>query len=92
MYDAQSGLVSNYYFERGKGFVKRRVSAVGNVWSAPTGWPEPETVGVGSERPWDTGNVSATVVGRTHFIAYYSGTAPDTAVYALPVLAPGRGQ
>lgn len=92
VYDAQSGLVSNYYFERGKGLVKRRVNALGDVWSAPTGWSEPEIVGVGSERPWDTGNVNATVVGGTHFIAYYSGTAPDTAVYALPVPAPGRGK
>jgi len=32
------------------------------------------------------------VIGRTHYIAYYSGTAPDTAVYALPVPAPARGQ
>jgi hypothetical protein len=62
------------------------------VWSTPSGWSAPEIVGVGSERPWDTGNVNATVVGRTHFIAYYSGTDPDTAVYALPVLAPGRGK
>ena len=92
VFDAQSGLVSNYYFERGKGLVKRRVNALGDVWSAPTGWAEPEIVGVGSERPWDTGNVNATVVGRTHFIAYYSGADPDTAVYALPVLAPGRGK
>jgi hypothetical protein len=92
VYDEQSGLVSNYYFERGKGLVKRRVNAVGEVWSAPTGWAEPEIVGIGSERPWDTGNVNATVIGRTHFIAYYSGVAPDTAVYALPVLAPVRGQ
>jgi len=92
VYDAQSGLVSNYYFERGKGLVKRRVNVLGDVWSAPTGWAEPEVVGVGSERPWDTGNVNATVIGRTHFIAYYSGAEPDTAVYVLPVLAPGSGQ
>lgn len=92
VYDTQSGLVSNYYFERGKGLVKRRVNVLGDVWSAPTGWAEPEVVGVGSERPWDTGNVNATVIGRTHFIAYYSGAEPDTAVYVLPVLAPGSGQ
>ncbi|MDA3923367.1 MAG: sialidase family protein [Kiritimatiellae bacterium] len=92
VYDAQSGLVSNYYFERGKGLVKRRVNALADIWSAPTAWADPEVVGVGSERPWDTGNVNATVIGRTHFIAYYSGTNPNTTVYALPVLAPGRGK
>ena len=92
VYDAQTGLVSNYYFERGKGLVKRRVNALAEVWSTPTAWAEPEVVGVGSERPWDTGNVNATVIGRTHFLAYYSGTDPNTAVYALPVLDPGRGK
>lgn len=92
VYDAQSGLVSNYYFERGKGLVKRRVNALKDVWSTPTGWAEPEIVGTGSDQPWDTGNVNATVIGRTHFIAYYSGANPNTAVYALPVLAPGRGK
>lgn len=92
VYDAESGLVSNYYFERGKGLVKRRVNALTEVWSNPTGWATPEVVGVGSERPWDTGNVNATVIGRTHFLAYYSGTDPDTSVYALPVLAPGHGK
>lgn len=92
VYDESSGLVSNYYFERGKGLVKRRVNAVGEVWSAPAGWSAPEVVGVGSERPWDTGNVNATVIGRTHYVAYYSGTAPDTAVYALPVPAPVRAK
>ncbi|HRR34164.1 MAG TPA: sialidase family protein [Kiritimatiellia bacterium] len=92
VYDEQTGLISNYYFERGKGLVKRRVNALSDVWSNPTGWAEPEVVGVGSERPWDTGNVNATVIGRTHFLAYYSGNAPDTAVYVLPVLAPDRGK
>ena len=92
VYDAESGLVSNYYFERGKGLVKRRVNALAEVWSTPTAWAQPEVVGVGSERPWDTGNVNATVIGRTHFLAYYSGTDPDTAVYVLPVPAPGRGK
>ena len=92
VYDEQTGLVSNYYFERGKGLVKRRVNALNDIWSAPTAWAEPEVVGVGSESTWDTGNVNATVIGRTHFIAYYSGKAPHTSVYALPVLALGRGK
>ena len=92
IYDAQNGLVSNYYFERGKGLVKRRVMALDDIWSAPTTWAEPVVVGVGSESTWDTGNVNATIIGRTHFIAYYSGKAPNTSVYALPVLAPGRGK
>lgn len=92
IYDARSGLVSNYYFERGEGLVKRRVNALADIWAAPTKWAEPEVVGIGSERPWDTGNVNATVINRMHFIAYYSGTHPNTAVYALPVLAPESGK
>lgn len=90
VYDAQSGLVSNYYFERGKGLVKRRVNALAEVWSKPTAWAEPEIVGRGSESPWDTGNVNVTVIGNTHFLAYYSGTHPNTTVYVLPVPAPKR--
>lgn len=89
IYDAQTGLVNHYYFQRGKGLVKRRANTLASVWDHPTAWTEPEVIGIGSTSTWDTGNANATLVGRTHFIAYYSGLAPNTAIYALPVRAAG---
>ena len=39
----------------------------------------------GSTSVPDSGNVNATAVGRRHFLAYYSGQAPNTSVCLLPV-------
>ena len=89
IYDADTGMIANYYFERGKGLIKRRVNTVASVWNNPTGWASPEVVGVGSESTWDTGNVNVTRRGRIHHVAYYSGLSPQTSIYTLSVLVPG---
>lgn len=87
--DAESGLLSNYYYQRGPGGVlRRRVVDPESVFSAPLRWPPSEVVTRGSEAMIDAGNVNATVIGRTHYLSYYSGKDPDTAVLVIELPAP----
>ena len=89
VYDGKSGLVCNYYYERGKGRVKRRTAGAELIFTRPLEWPEPEVVAYGKEeRPHDAGNVNVAVVGDTHFLAYYFGTRKNAAVYVVPVPSP----
>ena len=67
IYDGESGNVYNYYYERGKGRVKRRTARAEDVFSHPQAWPEPEIVAYGrEERPHDAGNVNVTTFGGCH--------------------------
>ena len=87
IYDAEKGIVYNYYYERGRGVVKRRVVRVDDIWDDPLAWPDGEAVAVGNEeRPHDAGNVNAVALGGRHYLAYYSGTHDDTTVYVAAVL------
>ena len=87
VYDAERGLVYNYYYERGRGVLKRRVACVEDVWNDPLAWPASEAVAVGNEeRPHDAGNVNAVACGGRHYLAYYSGTRADTAVFVADAL------
>jgi hypothetical protein len=89
IYDAEKGIVYNYYYERGRGVAKRRVARVADVWADPLAWPDGEAVALGNEeRPHDAGNVNATVLGDRHVLATYSGTAHDTSVVAFSVPVP----
>ena len=82
IYDGESGNVYNYYYERGKGRVKRRTARAEDVFSHPQAWPEPEIVAYGrEERPHDAGNVNVTTFGGCHYLAYYFGTRTNAAVY-----------
>ena len=86
VYDAEKGIVYNYYYERGRKVIKRRVARVDDVWNDPLAWPVGEAVAVGDEeRPHDAGNVNAVAVGGRHYLAYYSGTHADTSVYVAEV-------
>ena len=81
IYDAKAGLVYNYYYERGRGVVKRRVVRADDIFDRPRDWPAAEAVGFGDEdRPYDAGNVNATFIGSTHYLAYYHGTRTQTEV------------
>ena len=89
LYDAKTDLVTNYYYERGKGVLKRRIVKASAIFDRPLAWPAAEGVGFGEEdRPWDAGNVNATEIGRTHYAAYYHGTRTDSSVCIVPVPAP----
>ncbi|WP_395736354.1 sialidase family protein [Prosthecobacter sp.] len=91
--DAKTGLISNYYYQRGKaGILWRRVVKPEAVFTHPLQWPAPEAVAAGSDSTIDAGNVNATVIGDTHYLSFYSGKAPDTAVVVSVLEAPKDGE
>lgn len=86
--DARTGLLTNYHFHRGKGFLRRRVIDPQKIFDHPLRWPGSEVVAIGSTSTWDTGNANATVIGDTHYVSFYSGKAPDTSVLVSELPAP----
>jgi hypothetical protein len=89
--DAETGLLSNYYYQRGRGILRRRVVDPEVVFDNPLNWPDSEAVAIGSKIGIDSGNVNATAVGGTHYLSFYSGKAPDTAVLVSVLPAPTAG-
>lgn len=90
--DAKTGLLSLYYYQRGKGVLRRRVVDPKQVMEHPLLWPVSEAVTLGSQSTYDAGNVNATVNGDTHYLSFYSGKAPDTAVLVSELKAPEGGE
>lgn len=89
LYDARTGRVFNYYYERGRKVVKRRVARADAVFDRPLDWPAPEALLRGDEaRPWDAGNVNAVEMGGRHYLAYYTGDETNTAVCVAAVPVP----
>ncbi len=86
--DAETGLLSNYYYQRGHGVLWRRVVDPDSVFDNPLNWPLPEAVATGSRIGVDSGNVNATSIRGAHYLAFYSGKAPDTAVLVSALPAP----
>ncbi|QDS87971.1 hypothetical protein EC9_21560 [Rosistilla ulvae] len=86
--DAETGLLSNYYYERGRGILRRRVVDPDRVFDHPLAWPASEAVAIASPIAWDSGNANATVIGSQHYVAFYSGEAPDTSVLVSELPAP----
>lgn len=80
IHDTKTGLVSNYYYERGRGLLRRRVVDPAFIFDNPKSWPHSEAVAIGSQVKFDSGNANATVIGDTHYVAYYSGKAPNTSI------------
>lgn len=89
--DSKTGLLSNYYYERGKGILWRRIVDPANVFGHPLNWPASETVAIGSQSTFDAGNVNATSARGTHYVAFYSGKAPDTGILLAVLPAPPSG-
>ena len=54
----------------------------------PGSWPVSDVVATGSQVTFDAGNVNATVIGDTHYLSFYSGKDPDTAVLVSALPAP----
>ena len=91
--DAKTGLLSLYYYQRGRaGILRRRVVEPGSVFEHPLLWPVSEAVATGSQIAYDAGNVNTTVIGDTHYLSFYSGKAPDTAVLVSVLPAPEGGK
>lgn len=85
IWEKESNLLYNYYYLRGRGVLNRRVVDADYIFDHPTHWPAPETVVIGSAAPFDSGNVNATVVDGKHYLSYYSGLAPHTAILVAEV-------
>lgn len=90
--DHKTGLLSLYYYHRGRGVLRRRVVDPKFVFDHPLNWPISEAVATGSEIPYDAGNVNATVIGDRHYLSFYSGKAPETAVLVSALPAPDGGK
>lgn len=86
--DSETGLLSNYYYQRGQGKVRRRVVDPETVFDHPDRWPASEVVTTGSRSTWDSGNTNATVNGDMHYVSFYSGKVPDTSVMVLELAEP----
>ena len=88
--DPATGLLSNYYYERGAKKLKRRVAVAADIFARPDEWPSPELLYTGEETvDIDAGNVNVTVLadGR-HLAATYTGSSRNTKIVALVVSAP----
>ncbi|MCG6158136.1 sialidase family protein [Rubinisphaera margarita] len=86
--DPDTGLLSNYYYERGRGLLRRRVVDPENIFNNPLSWPDSEVIATASPIAWDSGNANATVIDDTHYVSFYSGEAPDTSVMVSAVPTP----
>lgn len=86
IFTPKTGLVANYYYQRGARKLKRRVARAADVFLAPESWPPPETLAEGKEeRDYDAGNVNATVAGAVHHLAFYTGSTSNTEVRVISV-------
>ena len=92
VYDEKTGLVSNYYYQRARGMLKRRVASADRIFGNPLAWPNPEIVAFASAVGYDAGNVNATVVGDTHYLAYYSGDSKNASIVVSSAKAPQKDQ
>ena len=92
VFDAKTGLLSNYHYQRGKGLLRRRVVDPLRIFDHATSWPGSSVVATGSTSTWDAGNVNATVIGDTHYLSFYSGKAPNASVLVSEVPALQSGQ
>lgn len=88
--DSKTGLLSNYYYHRGKGLLRRRVVDPKNIFDHSSDWPASEVVATGSAVTFDAGNVNATVIGGTHYLSFYSGKGADTSVLVTVLPAPQK--
>ena len=86
VFSPETGLVANYYYQRGARKLKCRVAKAGDVFSDSESWPPPETLEEGmEERDYDAGNVNATFADSVHYLAFYTGSTSNTEVRVVSV-------
>ena len=89
VFDPATGLVSNYYYQRGARQLKRRIAKASDIFGRPDAWPSPEILFTGCEkRDYDAGNVKVTALGGRHFAAIYTGSEADTSVLLVNAPSP----
>lgn len=86
--DKKTGLVSNYYYYRGKGLLKRRTVNANSIFDHPDKWPQPEVIAEASKSTWDAGNTNATADKGKHYISFYSGKPSHTSIFLTVVDKP----
>ena len=89
-YDPESKTIYNYYYQRGRGMLKRRVAKVDEILGNPLVWQKPEIIAFASAVGYDAGNVNATFIGDTHYLAYYSGDRKKASVVISSTPAPKK--
>lgn len=88
IFDTETGLLSNYYFHRGRGLLRRRVVKADSIFNNPLQWTDSEVIAKGSKITFDTGNANATAIEGNHYVAFYSGKMPNTAIFVSVVPEP----
>ena len=68
--------------------LKRRVANAQEIFDNPLNWGTPEIVAFASAVGFDAGNVNATKIGNTHYLAYYSGDRKQAEVVLSTAPAP----
>jgi len=86
VYDRKTGVLCNYYYQRGARLLKRRVVDADFIVGHPESWPEPEVLDCGFEtRYCDAGNVNVTRLGAVDCCAWYTGTSSNATVVVTAV-------
>lgn len=80
IYDEKTGLLSNYYYHRGPGILRRRTAKVYEVWDHPMAWPRSEVLENDGGVVHHAGNANAVAMGGRHYVTYYSGNERNCAV------------
>lgn len=85
VFDTSSGLVRNYYYQRGLGLLKCRTVALADIFDCPAAWPEPVTLVADHGETYHAGNANAVRADGVDYVTYYTGRDPKCAVMVLPV-------
>lgn len=76
VFGRKTGIVRNYYYQRGIGLLKCRSAMADAVFHDSMAWPEPAVLAQGgTNRPYDSGNANAVGFGDKDAVIYYSGDA-----------------
>ena len=91
LYDAETRVLTLYYFQRGAALMKRRTATAADAWNSPlTAWSAPKIVAHGRKmRSYDSGNVKAVRFRGSDYLAYYAGDERNASVLVSVV---GKGE
>lgn len=82
IYDAKSGKISLYIYNRSTGNLEYREIASDKIWGNPLGWPS-ATILATKNSGYDAGNVSACTFGNQQVATFYAGDSANTGIYCL---------
>jgi hypothetical protein len=82
LFDAESGKISLYIYNRATGDLEYREIAADKVWNNPSGWPS-ATILATKNKGYDAGNVSACVFRDMQVATFYAGDSANTGIYCV---------